>query len=172
MALPDYVRIANETGVTFKTGGTVSMDLSGLTNGAAQQSAKYTFPDPRAAEYVVFAENGWGSAPTAGGTVDYYWAPSLSSTAGTQNAGGCSGSDAAYTGYSSNLADSLKDLIYIGSLVATAYAGAHKQVIGRFSPPTKYGMMVAVNNTSVTTSTSDTDNMVTIEPVVDSQTDS
>ncbi len=90
-----------------------------------------------------------GTAPTAGGTVDCYWAPSVSGTAGTANPGGVSGSDGNYTGTAgSSLAESLKLLQFLGSLIVTLDEdGDYEQQSHIVILPTQYGSLVVVNNT-------------------------
>ncbi len=129
---------------------TKQIDLTSLGNGAAREGAKADLTATRAARFAVelcveFVSSG---APESGETVDLYWGPSNNGTAGTANPAGLTGVDAAYTGTAGDsLADSLKQLLYIGSLVLTADVAA---VVQRqtfvFSPPTRHGIPVVVNS--------------------------
>src|SRR3954466_15710006 len=125
MALPDYLH--QQTGVTksFKSsGGSAAITMTSVANAAARQSVKLDLGASRAAAYYLRCDNEIAATPTAGNTIDYYWAPSSSATAGTDNPGGVGGTDSAYAGYSSNLTASLPQLQFIGSMVCTAQATA------------------------------------------------
>lgn len=123
------------------------LDLTGLADGTARQGAKGDLGATRAAMYACFLRWETNSAPTAGLTVDVYWAASTSATAANDNAGGASGSDGAWPG-DSNEDEWAKQLIYIGSLVLTNDATTIQvQCINpAFQPPTRYGMPVVDNN--------------------------
>lgn len=129
---------------------TYQLDLTSLASGSARQGAKGDLGATRPAQYAAFLrwESG-GSAPVAGGTIDVYWAASISGTAANDNPGGASGSDAAWP--SDGEEDEwAKQLIYIGALVVTADANAVMvQCINLlFCPPTRYGSPVIDNNSS------------------------
>lgn len=126
------------------------LDLTGLAAGSGRQGAKGDLGATFRGEYAVFLR--WetsGSAPTAGGTVDVYWSPSTSATAGNDNAGGCTGADAAWPADGEE-DEWAKQLMLVGSLVVTADANTVQiQCINpAFRPPTRYGMPVVDNNTS------------------------
>lgn len=126
------------------------LDLTSLAAGTGRQGAKGDLGATRAGEYAAFLR--WesdGSAPTAGGTVDVYWAASTSGTAANDNAGGATGADAAWPA-DSNEDEWALQLILIGSLVVTNDASTIMvQCINpAFRPPTRYGMPVIDNNTS------------------------
>jgi hypothetical protein len=107
------------------------------------------------------------ATPTAGATIDLYWAPSASATAGTDNPANVTGTDAAYAGYSSNLTASLKQLIFIGSFVCTAQATTTVQagIVGVFLPPARYGSLVVVNNSGAAMHSTDTNQSITLTPL-------
>lgn len=147
---------------------TNQIDLTSLGAAAARQSAKFNFTANRALLYRMTAAIEFATAPAAGETVDFYMAFSPSATAAVANPGGVSGSDSAYTGYSSNLADSLKQLTYIGSMVLTVQATTTVQIapIGVFSPPHRYATLVVVNNSAADAFVADAVEMsVLIEPI-------
>ena len=75
---------------------TDQIDLTSLANGAARQGAKGDLGATRAARYSVTVGIEFDVAPTAGVEVEVYWSSSFSATAGTGNAGGASGADAAW----------------------------------------------------------------------------
>ena len=162
MALPDSAKITIGTPIVVADATdyvdnqgmgarTDQIDLTGLAAGAAHQSDKLDFTANIDLEYVLGASIEWATAPTAGETVDFYVSWSNSATAGTNNSGGVSGSDGLYTGYSSNADDSLKQLQYLGSMVATTQATATVQIdtnISTFTPRARYGTLVVVNNSA------------------------
>ena len=167
MALPDHVRLTNATPLTFKSsGGTAVITLTSLANAAGRQSDKLDLGANRAERYRVTAAMEIAATPTAGAAIDLYWAPSTSGTAGTDNPGGIGGADAAYAGYSSNLTASLKQLLFIGSMVTTTQATATVQAawVGTFVPPTRYGTLVVVNNSGAALHSSATNMNVTLIP--------
>ena len=161
MALPDSAKIVvgtplvvadttytNSQGLGARTD---QINLTSISAGSAQQSDKIDFTANIDLEYVLSAAVEWATAPTAGETVDFYIGWSSSATAGTNNPGGLGGADAAYTGYSANLDDSLKQLQYIGSMVATVQATGTVQIdtsVATFTPRLRYGTLVVVNNSS------------------------
>ena len=140
MALPDSLKLTVGTAIVLADTThspaaatnlgtrTDQINLTSLAALAARQSAKFDFTANRAPLYRMMAAIEFATAPAAGELVDFYLAFSPNATAANANPGGVSGSDAAYTGYSSNLADSLKQLTYIGSMVATVQATTTIQI--------------------------------------------
>jgi hypothetical protein len=147
----------------------VQMALASLANGAARQSAKATLDATYLPDLVVAsAVLEFAATPTAGNGFRVYWAPSNSSTAGTGNPGGVSGSDAAYTGYSSNLDPSLRHLVFVGRIAVTAQATATVQVIRNFAsfvPGSRYGSLVVVNDSGAAIHSDDVECHITLDPV-------
>ncbi len=132
---------------------TDQIDLTSVGAGAARQGTKgdleYLATAKYPARWLVVAAIEFATAPADGDTVDIYWAGSPSSTAGNANPGGCSGADAAYTGTAgSTLAESLKQLQYIGSLVCTndATTIVQYQTVGVLTTDFQYGMPVVFVN--------------------------
>lgn len=139
-----------------------------VTNNSYRQSTKVDLGAARAEKYKVRAALEFGATPTAGARVNFYWAPSGSSTAGTGNAGAVSGADSAYTGYSSNGDASVKQLDFIGSFVCTAQATGTIQVaeVGEFSPSERYGSLVVKNASGATMHTDSAEHHVVFDPIV------
>lgn len=121
----------------------IQLDLTGVVaSGGARQSAKSgDLGDPRVSMYRFDACIEFETAPTDGGTVDFYWGGSPSATAGTGNGAGLTGSDAAFT----DTAGLLGQLTYIGSLVVrnNVICIGH---VGILRPDHQYGSLVVVNN--------------------------
>lgn len=168
MALPDYFRVQSGTVKIFKSsGGDAAITLTSLANGSAINSDKLDLGATRGAWLDAFLDIEIAASPTAGNTIDLYWAPSSSATQATDNPGGVDGSDGAYAGYSSNLTASLPQLQFIGSMICTAQATAtvQKGYVGRFSPAQRYGTLVVVNNSGAALHSSATNMQIRFAPV-------
>jgi len=134
---------------TDNTPTAVQLDLGGTVgNGTARQATKADLGLRRAISYNVTASLEFATAPAPGDTVDFYWAPSHSATAGKGNMGQTTGVDGAYAGGAQTLAEGLKKLMFIGSLVLSedATTFVHTGFIGVFSPSDRYGNLVVHNN--------------------------
>lgn len=150
----------------------VAFDFASVTNNSARQSDKVDLGATRARGYSVMAVLEFAATPTAGLTVDLYWASSPTSTAANGNPGGVSGSESAYTGYSSNLDASLSALQFIGSCVITANATATIQILVArsfvpFQPRERYGTLVAVNRSGATMHSDDVEMHIVMTPIID-----
>jgi hypothetical protein len=168
MAITSAFRQQVGTTKVFKSsGGNVNITTASLANTAGRQSAKTDMGATFAPVWALEVDVELAATPTAGNTIDFYWGPSSSSTAATDNPAGLSGSDAAYSGYSSNLTASLKQLIYIGSLITTTQATTtvQKGFVGYLFPPQRYGILVIVNNAGSAFHTSDTNMQFVFTPL-------
>ena len=153
--------------IELGTATDVDWDWTGVLTLEARQSDKVDLGATRAPEYSVQAALEFATAPVTGETVDFYWAPSISGTAATGNPGFVTGVDADYAGGVADLAEGLKQLMFIGSLVCSADATTSVQVgqVGVFSSPTRYGTLVVVNNTSDTAG-DDVESAVSFTPII------
>lgn len=144
--------------------------LLNLADTAAAQSAKADLGEHRAPEYKVRAcIEMQVAAATAGAVVEFFWAPSSSATAGTGNPGGVSGAAAAYSGYSSDLADSVKQLEFIGPMVMTDDAVDSIQIaeVGILKATERYGSLVVKNESGQTIcDTDDIEAHVVLDPII------
>jgi hypothetical protein len=168
MAISATFRQQTGTPKVFKSsGGTAAITLASLASGTARQSAKLDLGATIAPAIAVKADFEFAATPTAGTTVELYWAPSSSATAGTDNPGGVSGTDSAYAGYSANLGASALQLTFLGSFVCTTQATAtvQKMTLGVFRPANRYGSLVVVNNSGASFHSSDTNSNVTFTPL-------
>jgi hypothetical protein len=150
---------AGASDIVFKAaGGSAAITLASLANTTsdltgAQQSVKADFQvlgsgsDSAAQLYEVTAIFDWlTTAPTSGNTIEIYFNPSNSATAGNDNQGACVGTDSAYTGSTNDISVSTRRLIYIGSFVVSALAGTDiKGFVGIIQIPTRYGSIVVWN---------------------------
>lgn len=154
---------------------THQIDLTSVASGAARQSDKIDLQREASSTrlarlYQVSISLEWTTAPASLEVVDVYVGFSYSGTAGTGNPGGLSGSDAAYTGTSGDsLDDSLKQLIHVGSLSATADATTAVQIqqVGFFVPEGRYAMFVVDNNTAQALFSDAVEMAIRVEPYVD-----
>lgn len=186
VALPDNLLVQTGTAIVFADvtdhapatannlgTRTAQLDLTSVADDAARQSAKVDLGATRADVYDVMAAIEIAATPTAGEVVEFWWAPSPNATAGNANPGNVSGADAAYTGYSSNLDASLKQLQFIGDFVCTAQATGTIQVgrVGSFRPLHRYGSLVVVNRSGAALHSDAVEMSVLMSPVAGVVTD-
>ncbi len=149
---------------------TDDIDMVGLTTGQAREGVKIDLGATRAGSYHVRMAMEWATDPVSGETIDLYWSTSHSATAAVGNTGETTGADADYTGYDTlTLAESLKQLIFIGSLVAGANNtadGIQIGTVGTFSSPTRYGVLVVHNNTSDTLHSDSVEMAIAFDPII------
>jgi len=148
----------------------VELVLLDLADGAAAQSAKVDLGANRAEEYAVRACIEMQVAVAdAGSVVELYWSPSHHATAANGNAGGCSGSASAYTGYSADLADSIKQLQFLGVLTMTDDAVDSVQIgeVGILRTRERYGSLVVKNEVGqVICDTDDIEAHIVFDPII------
>ena len=154
---------------------TGELDLTSLasstapTTTAIRQSAKIDLGALWAEAYQGRAVCEFAATPVAGNVVLFYWAPSLLTTAGSGNLANVSGSDAAYTGYSSNNAASIEQLQYIGSMIVTAQATATLQaglIRGLLRPKYRYGSLLVWNQAGASFHTGVVNTCIVFDPIV------
>ena len=147
------------------------IELANLADDAARQSVKADLGENRAQEYSVRAAFEFAATPTAGQTVELYWAPSHKSAAGSGNPGGVSGTDDDYAGYSANLDASLLQLELIGAFVVTAQATGTVQIgeVAVFAPSERYGSLVVVDRSGATFHSDDVESHVVFDPIIPEQ---
>lgn len=149
---------------------TYDIDAVTLADAAARQSIKWDWGATRPIAFKVRQTVELSADPAAGGSIDLYAYESHSATAAVGNTGGCSGADGAYTGYSGHtLAESLKQLDYIGSLITGVQNDTDGVVIGRvgvYSPTARYGGIVIVNNSGIALHSDSIEAAVLFEPIV------
>lgn len=136
---------------------TITLASLSSTTGTGRQSAKIDLGAHWAPIYDVYFQSEVAAAPTTGNTIDLYWSASDSGTAGTDNAGEASGTDAAYK-TASVTPQYAPQLIFVGSLVLSNDAGGSnagtntQQAVFSFAPPLRYGQFIVMNNSGQTLS--------------------
>ncbi len=94
--------------------------------------------------------------------LELWWAASDSGTAGTDNPGNCSGTDATYNTTPSEVK---LQLLFIGSLIMSNNRGTNSQSqYLSFSPPCRYGMPVVIDTTGQTLGGSANDTTIVFIP--------
>lgn len=162
---------ANDLRIT--TDGTfdldVQMDLTSLANGSYRQSAKFDFGSKFGIEYFARLAVEIAATPTAGNTIGLYLAYSDVATAGTGNAAGVSGSDAAYAGYSSNADAAILQLDLVSLFTVTAQATTTVQVIDgwTFRPKARYASAVILNESGAALHSDAVEMHIVLNPLVD-----
>ena len=140
----------NGTNWTEGVAPSVTLTLSGVIDAAGRQSDKVDLGATRAARYALFGCVDYtGESPSLGGRTDYYWAPSTDTTQAEGNVAGNSGADgAAPDGAlgSIDLSEFVSMCQYIGSLFTHDGAVVQNGYVGAFSPPSRYGQLIVVNN--------------------------
>jgi hypothetical protein len=142
----------------------VQLDLEGLADSAYRQGAKMDFSvDGASNELVDFctvtAALELAATPTDGDVVYLYMAWSNSGTAAQANPAGASGSDAAYTGYSTDADDAIKQADLVATLVVVdSWLTPNVQIIdgGSFVPRARYGCPIVRNESGAAFASTDT----------------
>lgn len=164
----------DDDGTNFVEGLTTignALTMASLANGAGRQSIKVDLGATRAARYAVLAAVDFtGETPTAGLTVDFYWAPSTNATGANGNIAGNSGADAACPDGalgSITLAEFILQCQFIGQLKVHDGACVQNGFVGTFCPKTRWGQMVIVNSSGDAFENDDVENHVVMNPIVD-----
>ncbi len=174
MALPDDILVQNGTDLVVKnSGGDAAITLASLANSTsestgARQAVKLDLGATRAEYYRVWATFEIAATPTAGNVIEIWWSPSNSATAGTDNMGNATGTDAAYTGYSSNITESLQHCQFVGAFVCTPQATTtvqKGQVAGKFAPADRYGNLIVWNKSGAALHSTETNQSITLSPI-------
>ena len=150
----------------------VTLTLASVAAAAGRQSDKIDLGATRAPRYAVYgAIDLTGETLHASGeTIDYYWAPSASTTQANGNVAGNSGADAAAPGGalgSITLAEMILMCQYIGSLVVHDGGVVQNGYVGTFSPAERYGQLIVVNNTGAAIEADDVENHQVLLPIID-----
>ena len=125
----------------------VQLDSTSVADTAGRESAQVDLGATRARIYSFIATLEFAATPTTGETVEFYWAPSPDSVAANGNPMNIDGVDAAAPSGIGTLAELQAACDFIGPAVISNDATASVQtvVIGRYSPPERYGILLVVN---------------------------
>lgn len=149
----------------------VALTLNGLVNSSsastgARQSAKVDLGAVRAPLYAVLAALSWQATPTAGNVLEMWWSPSSMATASDGNCGQANGTDSGYTGYSSNIAQSLVHCMFLGEfVVGVAGTGIQMARVGTFQPPERYGSLIVWNKGGSALTASNNEMHIVFDPI-------
>lgn len=159
--------VANDLRHASATDTEVQLSLASVSDGSARQSAKFDFGAVRG-PMVARCAFELAATPTAGDVIELWIGYSQHATAATGNSANLSGSDASYSGYSSNLDASIKQLDYLGEFVCTTQATTTVQV-GKgsriFVPSERYGILVVYNNSGAAFHSDDVESHIVFDPV-------
>lgn len=148
-----------KTAITWKTsGGTAVITLTSLAASAGRKGAGVDLGSVFAARCVVDILTKFAVAPTAGATLEIYWASSRDNTNFDAQQ---SSADAVFTNTNLN-----KQLHYIGSLIADSTTNAQQQS-WLFFTPGRYGFPVIYNSTTQALSGTAGDHTITLTPIAD-----
>ena len=147
-----------------------TLTLSGVLDDAGRQSDKVDLGLVRPREWDLYGcVDLTGESPTAGATVEYYWAPSDSATQANSNTAGNSGADADAPGGAVpsglTLDEFLDQCIFIGALVVSNDAAVFNAYVDRFAPPSRWGQLIVVNRTGDTFEADDVEAHQLLKPV-------
>jgi hypothetical protein len=168
VAITATFRQQTGTAKTVKSSaGDGTITLASLANGSYRQSTKVDLGATFAREYRVVLNLEFAATPTNGNYVTVWANGSSSATAATDNRANCSGSDQAYTGYSSNASASVEHLQFVGQNKVTAQATATVQSIelGVWCPVARYNSFVILNSSGAAIHSSDANCVLTLSPV-------
>ena len=171
----DYVGGGGNNSLEIAGSTDVQIDIApagvGLATQLARQSAKVDLGAARAAAYAVMISCEPADDPTAGDTIDLYWSPSPDSVAAVGNAGGASGTDAAYAASAlRTLVEGLNQMLFIDSFplaVSNDADGVQIGLVGIFVPPDRYGSLIVHNNSAVSLHTDGVEFAVSFQPIED-----
>lgn len=161
-----------DAGTNYKVGTPtdVLLTLSAVANAAGQQSSKADLGATRARAYECLVSVDYTGETPAAGTIDIYWAPSVSTTAATGNIAGNSGVDGvAPDGAlgSITLADFLLLCEYIGSMVTHDGISVQNGPAGILVSPSRFGQIILVNNGGDAFEADNVEMGVFLNPIVD-----
>lgn len=161
---------------TIGTPTDVAITLASLPDQESRLSAKVDLGATRPRVYEVLAAIDFtGESPDSDGHIDLHWLPSVSGTAATGNVMGTDGTDAdADSGTNYGATDTgllLTELIpkcqFIGSLQCHSYGGVQNGFVALFSPSSRYGQLLVVNNSGDVVEDDDVENHIVFNEIID-----
>ncbi len=157
------ILVKQGTDIVWKaSGGDYAITLASIADDAGRCGAKADLGAAFAARYSMTVEINLDVAPTAGKTIEVYWAPSHDNTTFP---GGATGTDAAYSPGEED--EWKKQLLHLGCVTVTADADTVVQTQAFvFSPPARYGCPVIINKTTVAFEGDNDSHQITLTPLV------
>lgn len=164
--MPSEVLIKNGSVITATMTSLAGLTASTTTGGC--QSAKIDFgTTPRAQQMIVRLQAAFNTAPVAGGALEVYVGFSSSTVTNVANVAALVGTDSAYSGYDSKVAEGKRQLTFVGVLSAANTTATQVADVGSFLPADRCCQIVVVNTASQPLVTTATWHAVTIFPVID-----
>jgi len=164
--------MANE--VHIKTGTPIAVTIAAAmtniattTTAGGAQATKVDLGASRAQRMLVRLQTMFGAAPTAGTPLLVYVGFSSVSTATVGNPANLSGSVGAWTGYNNDVAFAKNQLQFVGQLAGCSTTSSQVQDVGVFTPLDRYACVVVVNGGTFTLSTTSTNHVLSIIPLMD-----
>lgn len=143
--------------VWTSSGGDETLNLASLANGDGRAGDEHDFGATFPERVRISLEVDFNVAPTAGEVVNVYWS---SSHDGTDYDGECSGADVAF-----NSEDDARRLWWVGSLTASNDTDPQR-ASWVFFLPARYGLPVVMNQSGQALTSTGTDQVVTVTPLV------
>lgn len=144
---------------------THQLDLTSLASGSYRQSDKFDLGVKPASLYAVYLVSEFAAGPSASRLIKAWFAWS-NFTAGRGNVANLSGSDSAYTGYSSNADDAIQQLGGPHALMPTTVQTLQVGFGGYVMPTARYGICVVQNDTDQALQTDAVEMAVVLLPLV------
>ena len=119
---------------------------------------------------IYYAIQGAGETPTAGEVIEYYWAPSVSTTAGTGNIAGNAGADSdcpdATALGSITIGEFVKQCQFIGNLIVHDGAVVQNGFVGILAPTQRFGQLIVKNESGDVFETDDVEMHQVLNPII------
>ena len=126
--------------LTLDEGGT------GLADQAAVNSDQVDLTAVWPERFTLIAALEWFAAVSAGEAVNFYWSYSANSGVGVGNPGSPDGVDGLYAPSGFTDDEGVKQMLFIGSHINNGNIGVQIAAIGVLSPPTRFGQLIAFND--------------------------
>ena len=162
--MANEVLVKQGTNLVWKAaGGDSAITLASLAVDAGRNGVKDDLGATFATLFTATLEIEMDVAPTAGGCIELFWAPSYDDSTFP---GGATGTDAAYK--AGEVDEWKKQLLFIGCLVVTNDIQPQVQTgVFVFSPPSRYGAPVIINKTDQAFEGNDDVHKLTLTPLID-----
>jgi len=169
--MPTDILLKTGQTITWKAaGGDFAITLASIAVDAARQGAKGDLGTEWGRLWVPRLTINMDVVPSAGRTIELFWAASPNAGAALENPGATTGADAVYAGSAGGTVDETKfQLKFLGILVLTPDADAVVQVadMAPFVPVHRYGMPVLVNKSDQATEGDDDSHQIELIEVID-----